>query len=324
MAFMAVTPKLPPIADLEAASIGWGFYLCARKEVRSGRTGDFLAIVLQDNSGEIAAKIFQDVETLRLEFDAGEFVKVSGRGNVFNQRLELVLDKIRRVQERDRQDGFREEDCIPCAPRPIDEMWAELEDLVGREAVDPWVRELLGRVLTAHGDRLRIWPAARSVHHAYRGGLLEHILQMAHVTVTLAKAYGADPSVALAGAVLHDIGKLTELSYECVTEYSVEGNLLGHITIGAQMVREFTSQIEGFPEGLRLRIEHLVLSHHGSREFGSPVEPMIVEAFILAAVDDLDAKIHQVRRHVAQDEGDGAFTSYHRRLGRVLLKPSGR
>jgi 3'-5' exoribonuclease len=304
--------------------MGWGFYLCARKEVRSGRSGEFLAILLQDNSGEIAAKVFQDVEALRGEFETGEFVKVSGRGNVYNQRLELVLDKIRRIQERDRLDGFREEDCIPCAPRPIDEMWAELKALVEREAVDPWVRQLLDRALLTHGERLRIWPAAQTVHHAYRGGLLEHVLQMAHVSVSLARAYDANPSMTLAGALLHDIGKLEELSYDCATEYSVEGNLLGHITLGAHMVRELASQIEGFPEDVRRQIEHLVLSHHGSKEFGSPVEPMTIEAFILAAVDDLDAKAHQVRRHVAEDEGDGAFTSYNRRLGRVLFKPSGR
>jgi 3'-5' exoribonuclease len=321
---MVSNPKLPRVVDLEAASVGWGFYLCARKEVRSGRSGEFLAIVLQDNSGEIAAKVFQDVDALRQEFDAGEFVKVAGRGNVYNQRLELVLDKIRRIQDRDRLDGFREEDCIPCAPRPIDEMWDELRGVVEREATNPWVRALLERVLASHGDRLRIWPAAQVVHHAYRGGLLEHVLQMAEVAVPMAKAYGADPSVVLAGALLHDIGKLEELSYECTTQYSIEGNLIGHITLGVQMVRDLTSQIEGFPEPLRVQIEHLVVSHHGSKEFGSPVEPMTVEAFILAAVDDLDAKIHQVRRHVAEDEGSGDFTGYHRRLGRVLFKPSGR
>lgn len=316
--------RLPRIAELAASSAGWGFFLCARKELRSGRGGDFLSLVLQDNTGHISAKILPDIEVLREQFEVGEFVKVLGRGSVYNQRLELVLDKIRRVQERDRADGFSEEECIPCAPRPVEDMWSELDALVRREAADPWVRELLARVLDKYGARLRLWPAAQLVHHAYRGGLLEHVLKVAEVGVELAKAYGADPGIVVAGAVLHDIGKLEELDYECVARYSVSGNLLGHITLGAQIVHEEAGKIAGFPDALKVRIEHVVLSHHGSREFGSPVEPMTVEAFILAAVDDLDAKIHQVRRHLEEDGGEGAFTSYHPRLRRVLLKPSGR
>jgi 3'-5' exoribonuclease len=316
--------RLPRILDLGPDSNGWGFFLCARKELRAGRGGDFLTLVLQDSTGRIAAKVFQDVQNLRAEFDSGEFVKVHGRGDVYNQRLELVLEKIRRVQDCDRLDGFREEDCIPSAPRPIEEMWQELTALVAREAVNPWIRALLDRTLARFGERLRIWPAAQLVHHAYRGGLLEHVLKVAEVAVSVAKHYGANPGLVLAGALLHDIGKLEELEYDCITQYSTAGNLLGHITLGAQIVNGLVGEIEGFPEELKIEIEHLVLSHHGSREFGSPVEPMTLEAFILAAVDDLDARIHQVRRHVAEDEGEGAFTGYHPRLKRVLFKPSGR
>lgn len=316
--------RLPRIFEIGPDSDGWGFFLCARKELRRGRNGDFLSIVLQDNTGHIVAKIFEDVDAHRHEFDAGEFVKVAGRASIYNQRLELILDKIRRTQDRDRQEGFREEDCIPCAPRPIEDMWRELQDVIAREATNPWVRTLLDRALEKYGARLRIWPAAQFVHHAYRGGLLEHVLKMSAVGVSLARLYEADPNLVLAGVLLHDIGKLEELEYECVTRYSTAGNLLGHITLGAQVVATLADSIEGFPEEMKIEVEHLVLSHHGSREFGSPVEPMTVEAFILAAVDDLDAKIHQVRRHVAEDEGEGAFTGYHPRLKRVLFKPSGR
>lgn len=316
--------RLPRVCELVLESSGWGFFLCARKELRSGRSGAFLKVVLQDNTGQIAAKAFDDVEGLRQEFEAGEFVKVLGRGSIHNQRLELILEKIRRVHDPDRQDGFREEDCIPCAPRPVDDMWCELNELVAREATNPWVRRLLDRAFARYGDRLRVWPAAQFVHHAYRGGLLEHVLKMSEVGVSLARLYGADASLVLAGALLHDIGKLEELEYECVPQYSTAGNLLGHITLGAQAVSRMIAEIDGFPVDLKIEIEHMVLSHHGSREFGSPVEPMTVEAFILASVDDLDAKIHQVRRHVAEDEGEGAFTGYHPRLKRVLFKPSGR
>lgn len=311
---------LPRIADLEGSSSGWGFFLCARKEVRTGKGGPYLALVLQDTSGEIKAKVFQDVDVMREEFDAGEFVKVQARGNLFNQRLELVLEKIRRVDAiRDALDGFREEDCIPCSPRPIDDMWQELQ---GRIAAvqSPFVRELLVRIIEAHGERLRIWPAAQAVHHAYRGGLLEHILKIIESVLFLGDSYGANKDVLVAGAILHDIGKLTELSYGVTTDYSVEGNLIGHITIGARMVHDTASAIADFPPELLVQIEHLVVSHHSAKSFGSPVEPMTVEAFILAAADDLDAKIHQVRKHVETDDSPGPFTAYHRRFERVLYK----
>jgi len=315
--------RLPKITDLTAAANGWGFFLCARKELRSGKSGPYLALVLQDITGEIKAKVFQDVDTLKDEFDAGEFVKIQARGNQFNQRLELVIDKIRRVDAlRDALDGFREEDCIPCAPRPIDEMWADLEARIAAVSSPP-IRDLLTRIVTARADRLRIWPAAQTVHHAYRGGLLEHVLKISDLVLFLADTYGADRDLLLAGAILHDIGKLEELAYGVTTEYSVEGNLLGHITIGAGLVRDAAREIPDFPHDLLLQIEHLVLSHHGSKALGSPVEPMTVEAFILAAADDLDAKIHQVRLHIDTDDGDGAFTTFHRRLERVLFKPPG-
>jgi 3'-5' exoribonuclease len=314
--------QLPRIAELTGNSNGWGYFLCAKKEVRSGKSGQYLALVLQDISGEIRAKVFQDVDSLKEEFDAGEFVKILARGNLFNQRLELVIDKIRRVHaERDALEGFREEDCIPCAPRPLDEMWKELEAHVAAVS-SPAVRELLTRVTARHGDRLRIWPAAQTVHHAYRGGLLEHVLKILDSVIFLADAYGANRDVLVAGAILHDIGKLEELSYGVTTEYSVEGNLIGHIAIGAALVRDTAREIPDFPPDLRLQIEHLVLSHHGAKAMGSPVDPMTIEAFILAAADDLDAKIHQVRKHIEVDDGDGPFTAFHRRLERVFFKPS--
>jgi len=169
-----------------------------------------------------------------------------------------------------------------------------------------------------------VWPAALTVHHAYRGGLLEHVLKLAEVGALLANAYDADPDLILAGAVLHDLGKLEELDYDGATRYSVSGNLVGHITLGVMMVRDAARAIDGFPDDLLLRIEHLIVSHHGARDHGSPVEPMSVEAFIFSALDDLDATLHQVRRHIADDRGAGPLTSYYPRLGRVLLKPADR
>ncbi len=314
--------RLPKVSELSANVSGWGFYLCSRKEIRTGRTGsEFLALTLQDASGEIAAKVFQDVDAVKQEFDAGEFVKAQGRSNTYQGRTELILDKIRRViRDRDVADGFREGECIRSSARPVDDMWAELQghlDGVG----DPALRALLHAIVDTHKDQLRIWPAARNVHHAYRSGLLEHILKMMQVALFLADQYGARRDLLVAGTLLHDIGKLRELSYDLTTDYSVEGNLVGHIVIGIGMLREAA---QNFPEVSRetlLEVEHLILSHHGELEMGSPVRPMTVEALILATVDNLDATLNQFRRIVAEDDSDGPFTTYSKRLDRVLLKP---
>ncbi len=314
--------RLPRIADLAPNVSGWGFFLCSRKDTRTGRTGNpFLEVSLQDVSGEIRAKVFQDVEAVTLEFDAGEFVKVQGRSNLYQGRTELILDKIRRVMpDRDAAEGFREEECIRCAPRPVDEMWAELVAHVD-SVQDPALRALLSAIVVRHADRLRIWPAARQIHHAYRSGLLEHVLKIMKVSLFLADEYGARRDLLIAGALLHDIGKLRELSYDTATDYTVEGNLVGHIVIGVGMLQAAVREQPSIASELVTELEHLILSHHGALELGSPVKPRTVEAFLLAAVDDLDAKVFQVRQHLEEDDSPGRFTSMHRRLDRSLFKP---
>jgi 3'-5' exoribonuclease len=311
---------LPSIRKLTADMSGWMFCLCTAKELRAGKAGDFLSLTLQDATGRISARVFDDVHNLKGEFEAGEFVKLQGRTNLFNGRLQFVVERIRRVHpDHDRATGFREEDLVPSAARSLDEMWAELQTVVTGVA-NPFLRALLERVVGEHEAQLRIWPAAQLVHHAYRGGFLEHILQIARVATMLADAYQANRDVVIAGALLHDIGKLQELTYETATSYSREGNLLGHISLGLIMVRDASRVIPDFPPELLTRIEHIVLSHHGSMEFGSPVEPMTVEAFILSMADDLDAKVNQVRLAISEDTGEGEFTAYHSRLGRALYK----
>jgi 3'-5' exoribonuclease len=314
--------KLPKISALTAEDAGWGFFLCTYKEFRTGRSGsEFLFLSLQDASGQVVAKLMSDVDRFKNEFDAGEFVRVEGRGSIYNGQVQLVLSTIRRINpDQDRLQGFREEDCILSAPRPIDEMWEELQGHL-RSVKNDHVRVLLNRIVADHESQLRIWPAAQQIHHAYRGGFLEHITKMAEVGRSIARSYGADEDLVLAGVVLHDIGKLQELGYEGgAGSYTRDGNLVGHIALGLMMVRETIGGISGFPVELRAQIEHLVASHHGTREYGSPVEPKTVEAFILATVDELDAKLNQVRRAINEDPTDDEFTAWNKRLGRVLYK----
>lgn len=314
--------KLPKLSALTVEDSGWGFFLCPYKEIRTGRSGgEFLFLSLQDASAQVVAKVMTDVERLKYEFDAGEFVRVEGRGSLYNGQVQLVLSTIRRVNpDQDRQHGFREEDAILSAPRPIDDMWAELQEHL-RGVKNDHIRILLNRITTDHEAQLRIWPAAQQIHHAYRGGFLEHITKMAETGRFLARAYGANEDLVLAGVVLHDIGKLQELAYEGgAGSYTRDGNLIGHIGLGMMMVREACNGISGFPVELRAQVEHLIASHHGIREHGSPVEPKTIEAFILASIDELDAKLNQVRKAIAEDPSDDEFTSWNKRLGRVLYK----
>jgi 3'-5' exoribonuclease len=274
---------------------------------------------LQDRTGVVRGRILNEAARLREEFDSGDFVKVQGRTDLFNGRMQLVVENIRRVNpDQDKAQGFREDECILSAPRPVEEMWNELQQLI-LHVRDPFVRELLQRITAQHDQKLRIWPAAQTVHHAYRSGFLEHILSVARSALTLGAAYGANQDMLTAGALLHDIGKLEELEYDRSTHYTRDGNLVGHVTLGAMMVRAAMAAIPDFPDVLRTQIEHLIVSHHGHKEFGAPVEPMTIEAMILSAADDLDAKINQVRQALAED-GEGEFTAYHSRMGRVFWR----
>jgi 3'-5' exoribonuclease len=315
-------PRLPRIDALTPDSAGHGYFLCTRKDVRTNRHGaPFLLLTLQDATGDVCGKLFEEFGRYRDEFDAGEFVKVEARAEVFNARIELVITRIRRVNpDQDREGGFREADCVRASPRDVDEMWQELASRVAAVG-DPGLRPLLQRIVRDYEGQLRVWPAALTVHHAYRGGLLEHALQVARACRLLGEIYGADQDLLLAGAVLHDIGKLRELEYDLTTTYSRDGNLVGHIGLGLMMIREASVGLSSLSHDRRAEVEHLIASHHGSRDHGSPVEPMTVEAFILSAADNLDAQLHQVRRHIAEDDGSGEFTAYSPRLGRVLLKP---
>ena len=311
--------RLPPIREMSPGLEGWGFFLCTYKEIRQGRGEPFISLSLQDKTGLIRGTVLTDALRLREEFDSGEFVKIQGKTNVHNGSLQLLVDRIRRINpDQDAGQGFREEDCVLSAPRPVDEMWNEMQELI-QHVRDPHIRELLTRITTRHADRIRVWPAALRVHHAYRSGFLEHVLSVASSAIRLGTAYGANQDLLTAGALLHDIGKLEELNYEQATSYSREGNLVGHVALGAIMVRNVMASIPDFPDILRTQIEHLVVSHHGHKEYGAPVEPMTLEAMILAAVDDLDSKVNQLKQAVAE-EGEGEFTAYHARLGRVLWR----
>lgn len=305
-----------PICQWRDGDLVQGFAYLARKEQRQDRKGNvYLHLELQDKSGAIVAKVWPDSQAMAGGYEALQFVAVEGLVQRYREELQLNVRRCRAAGEDDRRYGFDETLLVPTTREDLDALWARL--VAGLEAVErPALRQLVADTLAAWGGELREHPAAKSIHHAYRGGLLEHVASMVELAGTLCRHYPElDRDLLLVGALFHDLGKLRELGAMPLNDYTTEGRLIGHIVLGRDLLRERCAAIPGFPADLQLLLEHLVLSHQGTREFGSPVEPMTPEALALHFVDDLDSKLNQLRK--ARELGHGF--QYLRPLGRHVF-----
>jgi 3'-5' exoribonuclease len=230
------------------------------------------------------------------------------------------MDKVKAVEDAEVGDLSR---FFPSSKRPAAEMLAELDAWIA-SVRDPWIRRLLEALLVADGARRAAFakaPAAKSMHHAFLGGLLEHSLSIAVLADRACAHYTElNRDLVLAGVFLHDLGKTAELTYARSFGYSDEGNLIGHISMEAQWIQRAIEALPGFPEALRLHLLHIVLSHHGRLEYGSPVLPKTPEALVVHMLDDLDGKLEVIFRTIREDAGEGAWTPYQRALDRTLFK----
>jgi 3'-5' exoribonuclease len=297
-----------------------GFFAASSKQVRTGRDGGrYFALLLADRTGQIDGRMWEIDDAG--EFDAGDVVKVLGDVSRFNEKLQIKVKKIRRATAGE----YELSDFVPQSQRDLEEMWAELLGWVA-SLRDPHLKALLEAFLNDReiAAALKQAPAAKGLHHAWIGGLLEHILSLMGMCELTAQHYPeVNRDLLLTGAVLHDIGKLRELSWGTSFDYTLEGQLLGHITIGIGMVEQKIAGIRDFPAEKRLLVDHLVLSHHGEYEFGSPKLPMTPEAMVLHYLDNLDAKMQTVRSELAKAEANGRpgteMTEWVRPLERQLL-----
>jgi 3'-5' exoribonuclease len=295
-----------PIATWQAGDAVQGFALVRRRDLRQDKSGrDYLDLELADASGTIAAKAWSDSQALSQSFAAHDYVKFRGQVQSYKEQLQLKLDNCRRVIEADRREGFDEALLVPSTKEDIDALWQRLEGLLEAHLTRPPVQRLVAETLAVHGAALRVHPAAKAIHHAYRGGLLEHVVSMLGLAVRICDHYPElDRDLVVVGVLFHDLGKLLELGAMPVNDYTPVGRLVGHIILGRDLLRERAAAIPEFPEDLRLQLEHLVLSHQGRKEFGSPVEPMTPEAIVLHMVDDLDSKLAVLR--ALKDNARGA------------------
>jgi 3'-5' exoribonuclease len=295
-------------------------FLVTHKEIRQKKTGEpYLSLILADRTGEIEAKMWDNVAEVMDIFDRDDFVKVKGLAQPYQNRTQFTVHKLRRLEEHE----VEATDYFPCSKRDPEEMYAELQGIIGSIG-NPHLRALLDSIF-ANERTARLFkraPAAKTIHHAYLGGLLEHVLSLSTLCRMMAAHYpGVDLDLLLTTAILHDIGKIEELNYERSFSYSTPGQLLGHIIMGIQLIDEHLRSLPDFPPKLRLLLEHMILSHHGELQFGSPKVPVFLEALLFHHLDNLDSKMEAMRVCVERDKNvDGEFTGWISALERVVLK----
>ncbi len=296
-------------------------FLVISKQLRPKKSGgDFLALVLGDRTGTLEAKMWDNIAQFEKGFQADDVVNVKGYVNRFNARPQIIVESIVRADP----DKVDFGDFLPKTDKNIDELWQQLLDYLG-QIQNPHLRALVDAFT---GDpeiatRYRQAPAAKSMHHAYIGGLLDHVVSLFALCEATSKHYAlVDRDLLYTGAFLHDIGKIHELSYARSFAYTNAGQLLGHMVIELGMVGEKLRALPDFPQELRILLEHILISHHGEYAFGSPKLPMCPEALLLHYLDDLDSKMESMRAQFAREEDNsGPWTSYNPALARTLLNP---
>jgi 3'-5' exoribonuclease len=299
-----------------------GIFLVKEKHMGVTKGGvPYLSLKLMDRTGEINARVWEEAVYYDQVFGKDDFIMVSGYASVYQGGMQLVITSLRKCPERE----IDLEDFLPAAPLPPEEMLGELQ-LIIEDIQDKYLKELL-RLFFNDKEFVRLFstaPAAKTLHHGYLGGLLEHSLSMARLARMVADNYDdINRDLLITGAILHDIGKVYELSFHRTFDYTDEGRLLGHIMMGAEMVEKKIATIANFPSELRMLIKHMILSHHGDYIYGSPKRPKTVEALILYYLDDLDAKVNGFQQFLAKSKNQQSrWSEFHKFFDRFLFKNS--
>jgi 3'-5' exoribonuclease len=298
------------------------YFVLSSLQIRDRRTGgQFLSVTLTDKTGSMPAVMWDDFQESITPCSEGCYVKVQGQISRYQNKFQMALQRLRFAAETEIDPA----DYLPMTHFDIDAMWEEL-----RGYVLDFASADLRRLVYAFLDdpeiaaAYRVAPAAKILHHAWIGGLLEHVVTLVRVCLATAPFYPeVDPDLLVTGAILHDIGKIRELHWKSSFGYTLEGQLIGHINIAQCMLADKVRQLDPFPEKLRVLVEHMILSHHGKYEFGSPKLPMTPEALLLNTLDDLEAKMQTLRNAfasaAAQGRGAGEATDWVRSMERPLF-----
>ena len=294
-------------------------FVVVSKQVKPKKTGEpYLALTLGDRSGQLEAKMWDNVEEVLDAFERDDFLKVKGLINKYKNRFQLTVHKLRKLGDSE----IDYCDYLPKTTRNIDELWQSLGEYVA-SFENPHLKSLIQAFMSDReiAQAYRNAPAAKTLHHAYIGGLLDHVVSLLRSCDLVCRNYPqVNRDLVLAGAFLHDIGKIHELTYNRSFSYTTRGQLLGHMIIELEMLQAKLMFLPDFPPELKTLLEHLIISHHGEYEFGSPKLPMFPEALLLHYMDDLDSKMESMRVLFEREgDQDNPWTSYSPSLGRPLL-----
>ncbi len=296
------------VTDLAAFDEGKlfdGFFLVLARQQRSTKSGKpYLNLTLGDKTGQIEGRVWDPADPrIAKDFDRGDIVKVRGSASRFEDRIQLKIDQLRRALPLEAGNA----DMLPATQYDVALLWSRLETAV-ESLANPDLKRLLAALLAdpAIAQAYREAPAARQLHHAWLGGLIEHVVSLLTLADRIASHYSfLDRDLLVTGVLLHDIGKIRELTWSTGFDYTVEGVLLGHIQMGVDLVEKAIAALPDFPPRLRTLVLHLILSHHGKLEYGSPKLPMIPEALALNFIDDLDAKMQAVQSEFDKSAREG-------------------
>jgi 3'-5' exoribonuclease len=308
------------VADIRDRDMVDAIFLVKDKILAMAKNGKpYLTLKLMDKSGEVDAKVWDNADEVGALFEKNDFLAVRAKASVYLGKMQLILSELKLVPEAQVDLA----DFLPETDRDINVMVGELKALVA-SLKDQDLKRLLASFFDdpALLAQFRVAPAAKGMHHVYLGGLLEHSLAVAKLVDVMVPLYeGLNRDLLVAGALLHDVGKVREMTYMRAFDYSDEGKLIGHITIGVEMLQERISALSGFPVELGMLLKHMLLSHHGQYEYGSPKRPKTMEATILNYLDDLDSKINGIRTHIRKEpDNPSRWTSYHRLYDRYFFK----
>jgi 3'-5' exoribonuclease len=290
------------------------------KDLRPKRNGGlFLALRFADRSGELDGKVWDNPESVSQSFERDDVVKVRGTVEVYNEKPQIIVSRIRRCEPKE----YNAADFYASSSRDPEEMFGELQGFVSMVR-DEALRQLLDNITNdaAIGSRLKSAPAAMKIHHAFRGGLLEHILSLCNLSVALCAHYPRlNLDLLIAGAILHDLGKVETLELSGVRfTYTTRGQLIEHVTLGLEILERYTSRIPDFPIELKTILQHLLVSHHGDLDKGALRRPMLPEAFVLSLLDLMDARLEQAYRLIDSAPSGDEFTPYIPSLERQLFR----
>ena len=313
--------EITPVHKFKEGMTIQGFYLCVDKHLRHTRTGDlFIDLILRDKTGQIHGKIWDKVKYLNEKFNSGEAVVAKADVSSYHGRLQLEIKKISRasVQTHGRY-GYDPTLIVPSSEKEPKVMWGELRELV-KKIKNRRLKTLVTQIYKQNKESILVCPASLTSHYNYRSGLLECILSMSRIALDLTGRYNVDRDLLLAGVLLHDIGKVKELSCGLESEVTDEGNFIGHSVISRDMVKEVAGTIDGFPKNLLFKLEHMILAHRGQLEWRSSRKPNFPEALLLHQIHHLEKHMNMMKMALEQDEEDSDWTLRNNHLFIPLYK----